>query len=167
MVSLTARVSAFADDITVFVSRRLDIKAVKKAVGEYKRIAGAKVNFDKSEGLRLIACRDSDILPRPFRWRNVPVRILRVWFRPDLQLERNWSEVRAKVNTQVGKLAFKEVEGRRKPMGEVLFVRECRTALPNRLGSSDLSQPRKVFLAILAVARMVIWTTRNKGFMTM
>ncbi len=28
---LTARVSAFADDITVFVSHRLDIKAVKKA----------------------------------------------------------------------------------------------------------------------------------------
>ena len=44
---LTARVSAFADDITVFVSRRLDIKAVKEAVVEYKRIAGAKVNFDK------------------------------------------------------------------------------------------------------------------------
>ena len=43
---LTARVSAFADDITVFVSRRLDIKAVKKAVGEYERIAGAKVSFD-------------------------------------------------------------------------------------------------------------------------
>ena len=51
--SFTARVSAFADDITVFVSRRLDIKAVNKAVGEYERIAGAKVNFDKSEGLRL------------------------------------------------------------------------------------------------------------------
>ena len=50
---LTARVSTFADDITVFVSRRLDIKAVKEAVVEYKRIAGAKVNFDKSEGLRL------------------------------------------------------------------------------------------------------------------
>ena len=31
-VPLTARVSAFADDITVFVSRRVDIKAVKKAV---------------------------------------------------------------------------------------------------------------------------------------
>ena len=46
---LTARVSAFADDITVFVSRRLDIEAVKKAVGKYVRIAGAKINFDKSE----------------------------------------------------------------------------------------------------------------------
>ena len=49
---LTARVSAFTDDITVFVSRHLDIKAVKKAVREYERIAGAKVNFDKSEGLQ-------------------------------------------------------------------------------------------------------------------
>ena len=40
---LTARVSAFTDDITVFVSRRLDIKAVKKAVCEYERISGAKL----------------------------------------------------------------------------------------------------------------------------
>ena len=65
---LTARVSAFADGITVFVSSRLDIKAVKKVVGEYERIAGAKVNFDKSEGLRLGAWRGSDTLPGPFLW---------------------------------------------------------------------------------------------------
>ena len=51
--ALTARVSAYADDITMFVSRRLDIKAVKKAVGEYEQIAGANVSFDKSEVLRL------------------------------------------------------------------------------------------------------------------
>ena len=50
---LTERVYAFTDDITVFVSRWLDIKAVKKAVSKYERIAGAKVNFDKSKGLRL------------------------------------------------------------------------------------------------------------------
>ena len=43
---LTARVSAFADDIVVLVPRRQDIETVKKAVGEYERIAGAKVNFD-------------------------------------------------------------------------------------------------------------------------
>ena len=50
---LRARVFAFADDITVLVSRHVDIEAVKKAVSEYERKAGAKVNFDKSEGLRL------------------------------------------------------------------------------------------------------------------
>ena len=86
---LTARVSAFADDITVFVSRRLDIKAVKKAVGEYERIAGAKVNFDKSEGLCLGTWRGSDTLPGPFSWSDGPICILGVWFGPDLQLERN------------------------------------------------------------------------------
>ena len=99
---LAARVSAFADDVTVFVSRLRDIEAVKEAVVEYERIAGAKVNFDKSEGLRLGAWRGSNTLPGPFRWSDGPIRILGVWFGPDLQLERNWSEVRAKVNAQVG-----------------------------------------------------------------
>ena len=47
---------------SVFVSRRLDIEAVKEAVVEYERIAGAKVNFDKSEGLRLGAWRGVEIL---------------------------------------------------------------------------------------------------------
>ena len=73
---LTARVSTFAEDITVFVSHRLDIKAVKKAISEYERIAGAKVNFDKSEGLRLGAWRGNNTLPGPFRWSDGPVRIL-------------------------------------------------------------------------------------------
>ena len=77
---LTARVSPFADDVTVYVSCRLKIKAVKKVVSEYERIAGAKVNFDKSEGLQLGTWRDSDTLPEPFRWSNRPVRILRVCF---------------------------------------------------------------------------------------
>ena len=99
---LAARVSAFADDITVFVSHRLDIEAVKEVVVEYEQIAGAKVNFDKSEGLRLGAWRGSNTLPGPFRWNDGPIRILEVWFGPDLQLERNWSEVQAKVNVQVG-----------------------------------------------------------------
>ena len=99
---LAARVSAFADDVTVFVSRRQDIEAVKEAVVEYERIAGAKVNFDQSEGLRLGAWRGSNTLPGPFRWSDGPIRILGVWFGPDLQLERNWSEVHAKVNAQVG-----------------------------------------------------------------
>ena len=99
---LTARVSAFADDITVFVSCRLDIKVVEKAVSEYEWIAGAKVNFDNREGLRLGAWRGSNTLPGPFCWTDRPVRIIGVWFGPDLQLERNWSEVQAKVNAQVG-----------------------------------------------------------------
>ena len=48
-----ARVSVFADDITVFESRRSDIDALKKAVARYEQVAEAKVTFDKSKGLWL------------------------------------------------------------------------------------------------------------------
>ena len=42
------------------------------------------------------------VLRGPFRWSDGPIRILGVWFGPDLQLERNWSEVQAQVNAPVG-----------------------------------------------------------------
>ena len=62
-----ARVSAFADDITVFAPHRSDREAVKKSVARYERMAGAMVNFDKSEGLRLSAWRSGVSLSGPFR----------------------------------------------------------------------------------------------------
>ena len=99
--SVRAKISAFTDDITVFVFRRWDILVVKEAVARYEKVAGAKVNFDKGEGLRLGAWRGSVPLPGPFRWSDGPVRILGVWFGPGLQLERKWLEVRAKVEAQV------------------------------------------------------------------
>ena len=106
---LTARVSAFADDLTVFVSRWLDIKAVKEVVVEYERIAGAKVSFDKSEGLRLGAWRNSNTLPGPFRWSDGPVRILRVWFGPDLPTGAKLVGSTNQGECSGGNLAFKEV----------------------------------------------------------
>ena len=42
-------------------------------------------------------------------------------------------------------------DGRRKPLGEALFVREIRKALCNLLGSSDLSRPRKELYRKLVV----------------
>ena len=81
---LSAKVSAYADDITLFVSRRLDIKAVKKAVVRYEQMVGAKINFDKCEGLRLGAWRGGVPLPGLFRWSDGPIWIFEVWFGSDL-----------------------------------------------------------------------------------
>ena len=92
-----AKVSAHADDITVFVSRRSDIKAVMKAVERYEEVACTKINFDKREGLQFGAWRGGVPLPGRFRWSDGPVCILRVWFGPGFKLEWNWSEVRANV----------------------------------------------------------------------
>ena len=44
-----------------------------------------------------------------------------------------------------------KAEGRRRPLGEALFVRECRKALRNLLGSSDLSRPWKELYRELVV----------------
>ena len=96
-----AKVSAYADDFTVFVSHQLNILVVKKAVERYE-VAGAKINFDESEGLQLGAWRGGIPLPEPLHWSDGPIRILGVRFGPGLQLEENWSEVRAKVEAQVG-----------------------------------------------------------------
>ena len=74
---------------------------MKKAVARYEQIAATKINFDKSEGLGLGAWRGGVRLPCFFRWSNRPVCILGVWFGPGIQLERNWSEVQAKVDLQV------------------------------------------------------------------
>ena len=54
LLALSPKVSAYADDITVFVSRCLGIK-VEKAVVSYEQIGGAKINFDMNEYLRLCA----------------------------------------------------------------------------------------------------------------
>ena len=99
---LTAKVFAFADDTTVFVFRRLEIKAGKKAVARNEQIARAKINFDESEDLWVGAWRGGVSLLGPFHWSDEPIRILGVCFDNWLQLERNWSEVQAKVDAQVG-----------------------------------------------------------------
>ena len=78
-------VSAYADDITVFVSRLPDIEAVNKVIVMHGQIAGVKIKFVKNKGLQL----GSSHLPRSFSWSDGPICILEVWFGPDLQLERN------------------------------------------------------------------------------
>ena len=96
-----AKVSAYADDVTVFVSRGEDIVAVKEALARYEFVTGAKINCEKSEGVRLGLWRSASPLPGPFSLGNGPIKILGVWFGPDLQIEKNWSEVQTKVETRI------------------------------------------------------------------
>ena len=99
---LAVRVSAFADDVTVFASRRQRIEAVKEAVVEYERIAGAKVNFEKAKVCGLVLGGVALLFQGPSAGVRDPSASSGCGLGPDLQLERNWSEVHAKVNAQVG-----------------------------------------------------------------
>ena len=58
-----------------------------------------------------------------------------------------------------------KAEGQHKPMGEALFVWECRTALRNLLGTSDLSRPRKELYQELVVGSTSDPLSERRGWM--
>lgn len=62
-----ARVSAYADDVFTFVSSRSDIEVVLKALDQYEKLTGTKINRDKSSGLRISDWKEVD-LSGPFGW---------------------------------------------------------------------------------------------------
>ena len=69
---------------------------VKKEIRKYEVVARVKINPEKSVGLRLDSCK-SCALPSPYNWTNRSCKMLSVWFGPNLQLERNWSEAVEKI----------------------------------------------------------------------
>ena len=90
--SEVARYTAYADDISVLVTSSAEMKEVNKEIGRYEAVTGAKINREKSVGLWLGSWKGC-ALPSPSIWRDGPCKILGVLFSPDLQLEKNWSEV--------------------------------------------------------------------------
>ena len=96
-----ARASAYADDVSVFVFSGEHIRQVHQVLIRYQQITGSIINCSKSSALRLGGWRGGTPLPALFDWTDGPIRILGIWFGPDLQLEKNWMEVRTKVGAAV------------------------------------------------------------------
>ena len=94
--SEVARYTAYADDVSVLVTSSAEVEEVSKEIGRYEAVTGAKINREKSVGLRLGSWKGCP-LPGPFIWRDGACKILGIWFGPDLQLKKNWSEVLEKV----------------------------------------------------------------------
>ena len=101
---LTARVSAFADDITVFVSHRLDIKAVKESSGLQEPrliLTKAKVCGSVLGGVAILF----RALPLECRTRPHPRAVVRVRHPTGAKLVGSTNQGEC----SGGKLAFKEV----------------------------------------------------------
>ena len=100
-----AKDSAYADDVTVYVSSLTDIVVTSNKVKYHCKLTGAEINCTKSEGLLLGKWRrQRSNAPPPnffFKWSNGPIEILGFWVGPDLQVERNWSAVSTKVAAAV------------------------------------------------------------------
>ena len=69
---------------------------VRKEIERDEVVTGANINREKSVGFQLGSWKGC-ALPGPFIWMEGPCKMLGVWFSPDLQLQKNWSEVLEKV----------------------------------------------------------------------
>ena len=63
--SEVARYTAYADIVCVLVTSSAEVDEVSKEIGRYAIVIGAKINPEKSVGLRLGSCK-SCTLPGPF-----------------------------------------------------------------------------------------------------
>ena len=91
-----ARYTAYDDDVSVLVTSSAKVVEVREEIERYKVVTRAKINREKSVGLRLESWKGC-VLPDLFGWKDRACKILGVWFGPDLQLENNWSEEPEKV----------------------------------------------------------------------
>ena len=94
--NLAAKYTAYADDVSVLVTNNAGVVEVRKDIGRYDVVTGAKINHEKLVGLRLNSLKGFAISDY-FSCRDGPCKILGVWFGPNLLLEKNWSEVLEKV----------------------------------------------------------------------
>ena len=69
---------------------------MSKEIRRYEAVTGAKINREKSISLQLGSWKGCALLGL-FICEYSPCKILCIWFGPDLQLEKNWSEVLEKV----------------------------------------------------------------------
>lgn len=91
-------VSAYADDISVFVRDGDSINALIHDFTRYSEMSGAKLNMDKST-LQPIGCRDT---PHPAGFRRVTqTKILGVWFNREGTSPDQFEELVEEVNKEV------------------------------------------------------------------
>ena len=70
-------------------------------ITRYKKVAGAKINVRKRKVCVCVPVEVMVLCLIPIRWNEGPSRILGVWFIPNVLLRKNWSEVQAKIKSQV------------------------------------------------------------------
>ncbi len=75
-------ITAYADDVTVFVNDNNDIKALSKVIDIYEGASSAKVNWDKTEafwsGQRNL--ENLPHLPGNLKWNRTGIKILGVFW---------------------------------------------------------------------------------------
>ncbi len=103
--SSSITVSAYADDVTVFVNHEKDIKALVNALNVYEKASSAKVNWDKSEAFWAgqFSVENLPQLPGDLTWKREGLKILGVYFGKSESQKLNWEGLEERVCTRLSR----------------------------------------------------------------
>jgi len=95
--------SAYADDITVFITEKEDIEILTKTIELYEKASSAKVNWTKSEGFMIGNLENFPQLPGRLQWKKDGLKILGVFLGNDQFQKKNWEGLVEKVSARLSK----------------------------------------------------------------
>lgn len=100
--------SAYADDITVFVNHKDDIKRLFEVLYCYEKASSAKVNWNESEAFWVGQGHLESIpqLPWDLRWGREGIKLLGIFFGSDNFQKYNWEGTVEKVCTKLSRWKY-------------------------------------------------------------
>ncbi len=92
-------VSAYADDVSVFITGQADVKCLQDTLSLYEGASSARVNWAKSEALLVGQWRDQAVpsLPGGLQWGEEGLKVLGVFLGTEGFQAKNWEGVKEKV----------------------------------------------------------------------
>ena len=101
------KLSAYADDVTLFLSQPTDIVAIQALIQSYESVSNAKVNWQKTCGLSLGGwniARSTQLMPG--KWSIEGIKVLGVHLGNANYTDNNWVQLENKINRVVNKWSY-------------------------------------------------------------
>ncbi|KAJ3581933.1 hypothetical protein NHX12_016070 [Muraenolepis orangiensis] len=97
--------SAYADDVSIFVSSQRDVQCLQDTLSLYERASSARVNWAKSSALLLGCWREQVVpsLPGGLQWETEGLKVLGVFLGTEAFKARNWEGAKEKVCARLSK----------------------------------------------------------------
>ena len=88
----TVSLSAYADDVTIFVTSQHDIQTLEQELSLYERASSARVNWNKCDSLLLgkWSNKEQPTLPAGLQWSREGIKCLGVFLGNDDFQKKNW-----------------------------------------------------------------------------